>query len=53
MKKFKTAKGNSVYFGNSTSFVIEEHHGEHYLYVAGKQYPLHNDEAKRLKGEIE
>jgi|DEB0MinimDraft_10_1074344.scaffolds.fasta_scaffold02365_11 hypothetical protein len=48
MKKFKTTKGNSVYFGDNTPFVIEQYLGEHFLYVAGKQFPLHSDEAKRL-----
>ena len=53
MINFKTVKGNNVYFGNATPFVIEQYLGDHFLYVAGKQYPLHPDEVKRLKEEME
>ena len=52
MKRFKTTKGNSVYFGDNTPFVIEQYHGDHFLYVAGRQYPLHSDEARRLKEKM-
>ena len=52
MKRFKTAKGNSVYFGDNTPFVIEEYTGEYFLYVVGRQYPLHPDDAAKLKKEM-
>ena len=52
MKRFKTTKGNSVFFGDNTPFVIEEYTGEYFLYVVGRQYPLHSDEASRFKAKM-